>query len=49
MSTNVVVQPARALLPNWQETPPECCGIWTGDGRYFLVRSSTTVENANMG
>jgi Tol biopolymer transport system component/DNA-binding winged helix-turn-helix (wHTH) protein len=24
------------VLPNWQETPKQCCGTWTPDGRYFL-------------
>jgi Tol biopolymer transport system component/DNA-binding winged helix-turn-helix (wHTH) protein len=24
------------LLPNWDDSPHECCGRWTPDGRYFL-------------
>ena len=24
------------VLPGWQETPKQCCGTWTPDGRYFL-------------
>jgi Tol biopolymer transport system component/DNA-binding winged helix-turn-helix (wHTH) protein len=28
-----------SLLPNWRESPHECCGGWTPDGRYFLFTS----------
>jgi Tol biopolymer transport system component/DNA-binding winged helix-turn-helix (wHTH) protein len=31
-----------AVLPNWQETPKQCCGTWTPDGRYFLFVEGTT-------
>ena len=24
------------LLPNWSDSPHECCGRWTPDGKYFL-------------
>jgi Tol biopolymer transport system component/DNA-binding winged helix-turn-helix (wHTH) protein len=24
------------LLPNWVDSPHECCGRWTPDGKYFL-------------
>src|SRR5882724_10593348 len=27
------------LLPGWNESPQECCGNWTRDGRYFLFQS----------
>jgi len=27
------------LLPNWDDSPHECCGRWTPDGRYFLFSS----------
>ncbi len=27
------------LLPNWDDSPHECCGRWTPDGRYFLFTS----------
>jgi Tol biopolymer transport system component len=27
------------LLPNWSDSPNECCGQWTPDGRYFLFTS----------
>jgi Tol biopolymer transport system component/DNA-binding winged helix-turn-helix (wHTH) protein len=28
-----------ALLPGWNETPQECCGNWTPDGRYYVFQS----------
>jgi Tol biopolymer transport system component/DNA-binding winged helix-turn-helix (wHTH) protein len=28
-------QPHR-LLPNWVDSPHECCGRWTPDGKYFI-------------
>jgi Tol biopolymer transport system component/DNA-binding winged helix-turn-helix (wHTH) protein len=31
-------QPHR-LLPNWTDSPRECCGQWTPDGKYFLFTS----------
>ncbi len=27
------------LLPGWSNTPHECCGQWTPDGKYFLFAS----------
>ena len=27
------------LLPGWNNPPPECCGSWTPDGKYFLFQS----------
>lgn len=32
------------LLQGWQETPHECCGIWTRNGRYYLFLSFTGIE-----
>jgi len=29
----------RPLLPNWSDSPHECCGVWTPDGKYFLFAS----------
>ncbi|HUA15245.1 MAG TPA: protein kinase [Verrucomicrobiae bacterium] len=34
------------LLPNWQNPPRQCCGIWTPDGRYYLFRSTVTHNDA---
>jgi DNA-binding winged helix-turn-helix (wHTH) protein/Tol biopolymer transport system component len=30
----------RELLPGWNDSPSECCGTWTPDGRYFLFQSA---------
>lgn len=30
-----------AVLPNWHESPSECCGQWSSDGRYFYFLSAT--------
>jgi len=27
------------LLPGWNQSPQECCGNWTRDGKYFLFQS----------
>jgi len=27
------------LLPGWNETPNECCGKWTPDGKYFVFQA----------
>jgi eukaryotic-like serine/threonine-protein kinase len=29
----------RPLLPGWNETPNECCGRWTPDGKYFVFQA----------
>ncbi|MBV9889036.1 MAG: serine/threonine-protein kinase, partial [Acidobacteria bacterium] len=29
-----------ALLPGWGDTPNECCGSWTPDGKYFVFQAS---------
>jgi len=30
----------RPLLPGWNDPAGECCGNWTGDGKYFVFSSS---------
>ncbi|MBZ5657486.1 MAG: winged helix-turn-helix domain-containing protein [Acidobacteriia bacterium] len=30
---------AHPLLPNWSDSPHQCCGRWTPDGKYFLFTS----------
>jgi eukaryotic-like serine/threonine-protein kinase len=32
----------RPLLPNWHQSPTECCGAWTPDDRYYLFLNSTS-------
>ncbi|MHB8654137.1 MAG: winged helix-turn-helix domain-containing protein [Terriglobia bacterium] len=27
------------LLPGWNQTPSECCGTWTPEGKYFFFQS----------
>ena len=34
------------LLPNWNDSPHECCGQWTPDGRYFLFTSLREGRNS---
>ena len=29
----------RPLLPGWNNSPRECCGSWTPDGRYYIFQS----------
>jgi Tol biopolymer transport system component/DNA-binding winged helix-turn-helix (wHTH) protein len=31
---------AHALLEGWNQPAQECCGNWTGDGRYFVFQSA---------
>jgi len=33
------------LLPGWNESPQECCGNWTPDGKYFLFQSFRAGRN----
>jgi Tol biopolymer transport system component/DNA-binding winged helix-turn-helix (wHTH) protein len=33
------------LLPGWNESPQECCGNWTPDGKYFLFESFRAGRN----
>jgi serine/threonine protein kinase/Tol biopolymer transport system component len=28
------------LLPEWNNPPAECCGVWSPDGRYFVFQST---------
>jgi|HubBroStandDraft_6_1064221.scaffolds.fasta_scaffold02869_8 Tol biopolymer transport system component/DNA-binding winged helix-turn-helix (wHTH) protein len=28
------------VLPGWNQTPSECCGNWTPDGKYFVFQST---------
>ena len=35
-----------SLLPEWSEPHRECCGTWTGDGRYFFFQA---VRNDRQG
>jgi dipeptidyl aminopeptidase/acylaminoacyl peptidase len=30
----------RPLLPGWHQTPHECCGQWSADGRYYVFLSN---------
>jgi DNA-binding winged helix-turn-helix (wHTH) protein len=34
------------LLPNWNDSPHDCCGQWTPDGRYFLFTSLREGRNS---
>jgi Tol biopolymer transport system component len=34
------------LLPKWTDSPHECCGRWTPDGRYFLFTSFREGRNS---
>jgi DNA-binding winged helix-turn-helix (wHTH) protein len=34
------------LLPNWNDSPHECCGQWTPDGRYFLFSNFGEGRNS---
>ena len=27
------------VLPGWNDPPQECCGVWTGDGDFFIFQS----------
>jgi len=35
----------RPLLPGWNDSPHECCGNWTPDGKYFLFQSFRAGKN----
>ena len=37
----------RPLLAGWNNTPNECCGSWTRDGRYFVFQEARD-ETANL-
>jgi len=34
------------LLPKWNDSPHECCGRWTPDGKYFLFTSLREGRNS---
>jgi Tol biopolymer transport system component/DNA-binding winged helix-turn-helix (wHTH) protein len=34
------------LLPNWNDSPHECCGRWTPDGKYYLFTSFREGRNS---
>ena len=34
------------LLPNWNDSPHECCGRWTADGKYFIFTSFREGRNS---
>jgi serine/threonine protein kinase/Tol biopolymer transport system component len=31
------------LFPGWHNSPDECCGKWTADGRYFVFQSQKQI------
>jgi serine/threonine protein kinase/Tol biopolymer transport system component len=31
------------LLPSWQDSPDECCGAWTADGKNFVFQSKGQI------
>lgn len=33
------------LLPGWNNSPAECCGSWTRDGRYFVFQSTRNFRS----
>ena len=33
------------LLPGWNESPQECCGSWSSDGRYYFFQSFRAGRN----
>ena len=32
-----------ALLPGWTGAANPCCGVWTGDGRYYLFEAGSNI------
>ncbi len=34
---------ARRLFAGWHNPPDECCGRWTGDGKYFIFQSKGQI------
>ena len=34
----------RTLLDGWNQPAAECCGVWTGDGRFFVFQSTRKGE-----
>lgn len=35
----------RMILKGWSKPSSECCGVWTGDGRYFVFQSTQGGSN----
>lgn len=33
----------RPLIPEWENSPNECCGRWTTDGKYFVFQSGGQI------
>jgi Tol biopolymer transport system component/DNA-binding winged helix-turn-helix (wHTH) protein len=33
---------AKAILTGWSQPPSECCGSWTGDGKFYLFQANVT-------
>jgi len=38
----------RPLLPEWSDSPAECCGNWTPDGNYFVFLSGRVPNTRNL-
>jgi len=36
------------LLPDWRNQSPECCGLWSPDGRYFFFLGLTRLGGGNI-
>jgi DNA-binding winged helix-turn-helix (wHTH) protein/Tol biopolymer transport system component len=34
------------LLPNWKESPFQCCGNWSADGKYYFFRAGRGNDQA---
>jgi len=34
------------LLPGWNKSQRQCCGVWTADGRYYIFQASQTSPTA---
>ena len=34
------------LLPGWNKSQRQCCGIWTADGRYYIFQASQSSPTA---
>jgi Tol biopolymer transport system component/DNA-binding winged helix-turn-helix (wHTH) protein len=33
---------AKAILTGWSQPPSECCGSWTGDGKFYVFQANAT-------
>jgi len=36
----------RPLLPNWKESPFQCCGSWSADGMYYFFQAGHGTDQA---